>query len=216
MIRRFILAFGLLAAFAAMPMARAAKAPSDMIDIAGLVPPLAFRMQDVNSGRAVTAADFRGKVVLLFFGYSNCGDECPFTQYRIQQVFHHLGKAADRAVFLFVTVDPKRDTPPVLRHYVGLFGRHMIGLRGSPNALYDLARRYRVVFSVSPSPNPQDYTVTHSAAVYVFGPGGQARYMIQRLGIAKHPPIGAIAATLRGLILDPPKKPLLDTLAGLG
>ncbi len=203
---------------AAISAAAAQKRPLASVDrtIAGLVPPLRFRMKDVETGKTVTAADFRGKVVMLFFGFTNCGDECPFTQYRVEQVLKTLGPLAARVAFLFVTVDPYRDTPPVLRHYVGLFGPHMVGLRGTPNQLFRLARRYRVVFSVHRSKNPAHYTVTHSAAVYVFGAHGDARFMITKLGVALKPDIAGIAHDLRALVLHPRPRELLDRLAGFG
>lgn len=184
--------------------------------IAGLVPPLAFRMTDVETGKTVTAGAFRGKVVMLFFGYTNCTDECPFTMARMEQVLKALGPLAARTELLFVTVDPYRDTPPVLRHYIGLFGPHMAGLRGTPNQLFRLARRYRVVFSVHRSKNRAHYTVTHSAAIYVFGAHGDARFMITRLGVARKADIAGIARDLRALILHPTPLGWLGRLAGIG
>ncbi|WP_235705944.1 SCO family protein [Acidiphilium iwatense] len=203
MVRRLRLGgLAVLLLLAAIGPAAARSRPLASVDrpIAGLVPPLSLRMKDVETGKTVTAADFRGKVVMLFFGYTNCGDECPFTQYRVEQVFKTLGPLASHVVFLFVTVDPYRDTPQVLRYYIGLFGPHMVGLRGTPNQLFRLARRYRVVFSVQRSKNPAHYTVTHSAAIYVFGAHGDARFMITKLGVALKPDIAGIAHDLRTLI----------------
>lgn len=192
------------------------KLARDDIGINGMVPPLRFHMTDSATDRLVTAADFRGKVVLLFFGYTNCTDECPFTVARTAQILHRLGPLARRAVFLFATVDPRRDTLPVLRRYLANFGSDMAGLRGNPNQLFRLARRYRVVFSVHPSKNPAHYTVTHSAAVYVFGPDGQAQFMIAKLGDGDHPDIAGRARDLRRLILHPPRQTILQRIATLG
>jgi protein SCO1/2 len=186
------------------------------IGISGMVPPLALTMTDANNGKQVTASDFRGRVTLLFFGYTNCTDECPFTVARVAQILHRLGPLASHVTFLFATVDPKRDTLPVLRRYLKAFGPDMIGLRGTPNQLFRLARRYRVVFSVHPSKNPAHYTVTHSAAVYVFGPDGQAQFMIAKLGEGDHPDIAGRVKDLRRLILHPPRRSVLQRIAALG
>ena len=186
------------------------------IGIAGMVPPLALTMTDATSGKQVTAGDFRGKVTLLFFGYAHCTDECPFTVARVAQILQKLGPLASDARFLFATVDPGRDTLPALRRYLAPFGPGMTGLRGNPNQLFRLARRYRVVFSVHPSKNPAHYTVTHSAAVYVFGPNGQAQFMMAKLGEGDHPDLKGRAQDLRRLILHPPRRSVLQRLAALG
>jgi protein SCO1/2 len=216
--RRFPVLLRLLALIVLASLAACShrKLARDDIGIAGMVPPLTFTMTDAHTGRLVTAGTFRGKVVLLFFGYTNCTDECPFTVARVGQILHTLGPLADRAVFLFATVDPRRDTLPVLRRYLAAFGPDMIGLRGNPNQLFRLARRYRVVFSVHPSKNPAHYTVTHSAAVYVFGPDGQAQFMLAKLGEGAHPDLKGRARDLRHLILHPPRRSVLQRIAALG
>ncbi len=151
--------------------------PQD-VSIAGLVPALQLSMTDVNTGRAVTAADFTGKITLLYFGYTNCPDVCPFTLGNIDRILRSLGPLAAQVQVLFVTVDPDRDTPAALAQYTSLFGPNIIGLRGNADQLYSLARRYRVVFSVSKTPV---YAVTHSAAVYVFDAEGKAQFLIAGL-----------------------------------
>ena len=162
------------------------------VSIRGLVPPLAFTMTDVQTGKQVTAADFKGSVVLLYFGYTNCPDVCPTTLYNMQRVQKAMGQAAAKVKVLFVTVDPDRDTPQVLTLYTALFGNNVVGLRGTPDELYALARRYRVVFSVVKTPV---YSVTHSAAVYVFNARGQAEFIIAGLDTVK-PDIDGIARDL--------------------
>ncbi len=112
MFRRLPLASFLLL-FLALSACRQHLAPQD-VSIAGLVPPLSFSMRDVNSDKPVTAVDFRGKIVLLYFGYTNCPDICPATLYNAQKMMRRLGPLAVHVVFLFVTVDPDRDTPPIL------------------------------------------------------------------------------------------------------
>ncbi|MDE1883778.1 MAG: SCO family protein [Rhodospirillales bacterium] len=162
------------------------------VNIRGLVPPLAFTMTDVQTGKQVTAADFKGSVVLLYFGYTNCPDVCPTTLYNMQRVQKAMGQAAAKVKVLFVTVDPDRDTPQVLTLYTALFGNNVVGLRGTPDELYALARRYRVVFSVVKTPV---YSVTHSAAVYVFNARGQPEFIIAGLDTVK-PDIDGIARDL--------------------
>jgi protein SCO1/2 len=165
--------------------------PQD-VSIAGLVPPLALSMTDVQTGRPVTAADFKGKVTLLYFGYTNCPDVCPATLYNVSRIFQRLGPDAAKFQLLFVTVDPDRDAPSVLAKYTELFGPNFIGLRGTPDQLYALARRYRVVFSVVKKP---EYEVTHSAAVYVFDAQGKPQFIIAGLD-SMTPDFKGIAADL--------------------
>jgi protein SCO1/2 len=151
--------------------------PQD-VSIAGMLPPLTLSMTDVETGKPVTAADFRGKVTLLYFGYTNCPDVCPATLYNVARITKRLGADGAKIQLLFVTVDPDRDTPAVLTRYTQLFGPNVIGLRGTPDQLYALARRYRVVFSVVKTPT---YEVTHSAAVYVFNAQGKPQFIIAGL-----------------------------------
>jgi len=167
------------------------RSPQD-VNVQGLVPALAFNMTDVETGAPVTAETFKGKVVLLYFGYTNCPDVCPATLYNLDQIFKAMGSAAAKVTVLFVTVDPDRDTPPVLAQYTGLFGSNVIGLRGNADQLYTLARRYRVVFSVVKTPR---YEVTHSAAVYVFNEAGAPEFIIAGLD-TNTPDIAGIASDL--------------------
>jgi protein SCO1/2 len=187
MIRR---AFLLLACLA-LSACNHKLSPQD-VNVAGLVPDLAFNMTDVNTGQAVSAADFRGKVTLLYFGYTHCPDVCPATLYNLSRIFKKMGAAGADARVLFVTVDPGRDTPDVLKQYTSLFGANFIGLRGNADQIYSLARRYRVVFSVTKTPT---YTVTHSAAVYVFNAKGKPQFIISGLD-TNTPDIKGIAADL--------------------
>jgi protein SCO1/2 len=209
MLRRFLLAAILLTPFAA-------SAAQPVVRVTGLVPPLAFTMKDASTGKTVTAADFHGKVVMLYFGYTNCPDVCPDTLYKLHQIYLKLGAAAANTVFLFVTVDPARDTLPVLKKYLALFDSHFVGLRGSANQVYQLTRRYRVVASVHPSPDPEKYQVVHSALIYVFGPHGNARFIIPDLGLNQHPDYAVLTSDLAKLGTTPQKRGLLTWLAHLG
>lgn len=187
------------------------RAPED-IDVAGLVAPLDLAMDDVTTGKPVTAEDFRGETVFLYFGYTNCPDVCPDTLYNASRVLKRLGAAARQVRFLFVTVDPDRDTPPLLARYAALFGPQFEGLRGSPDQLARLARRYRVVYSVRKAARDHPYEVTHSAVVYVFDAAGAARLAISGLD-APSPHVDAIAADVGAVIAHPRPPGLLVRLA---
>ncbi len=187
--------------------------PQD-VSIAGLVPALALNMQDVNTGKPVTAADFRGRVTLLYFGYTNCPDVCPATLYNIDKILRRLGPLGAQVDFLFVTVDPDRDSPSALLQYVSLFGPNIIGLRGTADQLFSLARRYRVVFSVTKPSATTAYQVTHSAAIYVFDAKGQAQFLIAGLDTAA-PDIAGITADLRSVIEGQAPVSWLDRMADL-
>ena len=187
--------------------------PQD-VNIKGLVPPLEFSMLDVNSGKPVTAADFRGKVTLLYFGYTNCPDVCPATLYNVDRILRRLGPLGAQVNFLFVTVDPSRDTPAALAQYVALFGPNITGLRGSADQLFALARRYRVVFSVTKASKAASYEVTHSSAIYVFDGMGQAQFLIAGMD-STTPDIPGTTADLHRLIVNQSPVGWWNWLAGL-
>ena len=168
-------------------------------DVTGTYPPLEFSMARAPSGKTVTAADFRGHVVMVYFGYSNCVTVCPVTLGNVKRVFERLGPAARRIRMLFVTVDPSRDTLSVLARYLQHFGPELVGLRGEPDQLTKLARRYRVGFSATPTDPRQPYVVSHSSAIYVFDGSGKARLLISSLGTDK-PDLDGTAADLRRLV----------------
>jgi protein SCO1/2 len=189
-------------------------APGD-ISVSGLVPPLKFTMRDAVTGRLVTQQDFPGKVVMLYFGYTNCPDVCPDTLYKVQRLFSFLQADAKNIVFLFVTVDPNRDTLPILKQYLELFDPHFVGLRGNADQLYRLARRYRVVFAVHPSPDPEKYAVVHSALIYVFTPQGNADFAISDLSLSQHPDFQGISADLRHAMHAKPDQGVLSWLTRL-
>jgi len=169
--RRWLVALALLLA------ACGGGGPWQLKDIKGVVPDLAFDLAD-DSGRKVSAADYRGQVVLLFFGYTNCPDVCPTTLVKLSAALNRMGEAAQRVRVLFVTVDPKRDTLEVLHRYARAFGTRVTGLRGGEAELHALAKRYRISYSYG-KPDPSgEYEVTHSSAVFVFDVEGRARLMV--------------------------------------
>jgi protein SCO1 len=142
--------------------------------VQGHLPDLKFNLTN-DQGKPVTAADYSGKVVLLYFGYTHCPDVCPLTLAHLHMVMQKLGKLADGARILFVTVDPARDTPAVLRQYVSAFDPHIVGLTGSQDAIAALAKRYRAFFKREPADRSGNYEVNHSAGVYIFDRTGHAR-----------------------------------------
>jgi protein SCO1/2 len=142
-------------------------------DITGAMPDLNFAMTRANDGAAVSAGEYRGKAVILYFGYTHCPDECPATLANFTAMLHALGRRANDVRVLFVTVDPTRDTAPVLKSYVNAFAPQVDGLRGTPDETASFARRYRVLYSVKPAPAGEE--VMHSNAVFLFDGKGHAR-----------------------------------------
>jgi protein SCO1/2 len=168
-------------------------------DVSGSSPPLAFTMTRASDGREVSAADYRGRVVMLYFGYTFCPDICPTTLANIAEILNRLGPEAEHVRVLFVTVDPDRDTAPVLAAYVKNFAPQIEGLRGTPDQLAALARRYRIAYSVTPETKDHPYEVTHSSAIYVFDASGAARLLVSSLGTAE-PDVRGTAADLKRLV----------------
>jgi protein SCO1/2 len=170
-----IAALGAVLCFALAACGPATRA--DTTDIAGVMPPLAFSLTRANDSAAVTAADYRGKAVLLYFGYTHCPDECPTTLANLASVLKQLGPAARDVRMLFVTIDPARDSTSVLKRYVEAFAPEIDGLRGSDDAIASLARRYRVLYRVTPAEPGRDYEVMHSDSLFLFDADGRARFV---------------------------------------
>ncbi len=150
-------------------------------DMTGALPQLEFTMTRASDGKTVTAANYRGKIALLYFGYTFCPDVCPTTLLSIASMLKALGNRADEVRVLFVTVDPNRDTLSVLNRYVKAFAPQVVGLRGTPDHLAALAKRYRVAYSVQRASPGHPYNVTHSAAVYVFNRNGNIKLLFTGL-----------------------------------
>jgi protein SCO1/2 len=145
--------------------------PWHATDITGAMPKLQFRMQRANDAQIVSEQSYRGKVVILYFGYTHCPDICPTTLANLTALLGKLDTQAYDVSVLFVSVDPDRDTQKVLAEYVHGFARQVDGLSGPPNGLLALTRRYRVLYSVTKNP----YTVMHSNSVFFFDRAGNAR-----------------------------------------
>ena len=130
-----------------------------------------FELIDEN-GHTVTDRDFRGKPILLFFGFVRCPVVCPTTLFEMSEVLRALGDDAERATGLMITVDPERDTPKSLKDYIGSFGPHMHALTGEPAKIASIAKAYRVYYKKVPLAGG-DYTVDHSALVYLIDKEGR-------------------------------------------
>jgi protein SCO1/2 len=155
---------------------RAAPLPFRLSNLTGHMPQLEFTLTN-DEGKVVSAADYQGKVVLLYFGYTHCPDVCPLTMAHLHVVMQRLGKLADGARILFVSVDPARDTPAVLHAYVNAFDAHATGLTGKPQAIEALVKRYRSAFTREPASKDGSYEVSHSSAIYVFDRDGNPRVL---------------------------------------
>ena len=151
--------------------------PWRLTDISGHMPDLAFSLTN-DEGKPVTAADYRGKVTLLYFGYTHCPDVCPLTLAQLHVVMQQLGPVADQVRILFVSVDPARDTPEIMHAYVNAFDPHAVGLSGANATVEALAKRYRSAFTREPPRGDGAYEVSHSSAIYVFDQKGRARLLV--------------------------------------
>lgn len=153
-----------------------------------------FRLTD-HAGQVRTLADFRGKAVVIFFGYTHCPDVCPTTMERFAQVSRQLGDDAARLQVLFVTLDPQRDTREVLARYVPFFHPDFLGLTGEPAEIESVVREFRVVASRRAAEGAGGYTLDHSAGAYAYDPAGQLR-----LYLGPELPLDAVVGDLRRLI----------------
>ena len=139
-----------------------------------------FALRDPD-GKERTLADFRGKAVVVFFGYTQCPDVCPTALAELAQVKKSLGKDGDKLQAVFITVDPERDTPQVLKAYVGSFDPSFVALRGTPEQTAAAAKDFKVFFAKTPGKTPDSYTVDHTAGTYLFDPQGHVR-VFERYG----------------------------------
>jgi protein SCO1/2 len=174
--RGFLLAA--LCSLAAMLGGCSQDASWSLVNITGIMPPLAFSLAD-DTGQEVTADTYRGKVVMLYFGYTHCPDVCPTTMATLSQALSKLGGDASQVRILFVTVDPRRDTPQLLKRYTQAFGPAFIGLRTADPELRRLVKRYRVTYSLGKPDARGNYEVTHSSAIFIFDKTGKARLIAE-------------------------------------
>jgi len=136
-----------------------------------------FALTD-HTGEPRALADYRGKAVVVFFGYTQCPDACPTTLSALAEAMKKLGPDADRVQVLFVTVDPARDTPALLAAYVPAFDPRFAGLYGDAAATERVAKEFKVIYQKQPGATPSTYTVDHSTGTYIFDPQGRLRLYV--------------------------------------
>jgi protein SCO1/2 len=147
-------------------------------DVTGLGYAKDFALTD-HTGKPRTLADFKGKAVVVFFGFMNCPDVCPTTMAEMASVMKQLGPQADRVQVLFITVDPERDTPELLAKYVPAFDPRFLGLTGDKAAIEKVAKEFRVFYQKSPGKEPGSYSMDHTSGSYVFDPQGRIRLFVR-------------------------------------
>lgn len=146
-------------------------------------------------GQAVSDQDFRGRFQLIAFGYTYCPDICPTTLVDMAELLKQLGDDADRLQSIFVSVDPERDTPNLLKTYTAFFDPRILGLTGTPELVQHAARNYKVRYAKVAGNDPKNYAVDHSAGLYLVDPDGQ---FIKKFAYGR--PVGEILSELRGFM----------------
>jgi len=196
--RRAVVVAAFAAALAGCDRSRpGAERPSFKgVDITGADYARTLSLTDAD-GRPRTLADFKGKVAVVFFGYTQCPDVCPTTLAELAEVKRALGPDGAKVVGLFVTVDPERDTPDLLKAYVGNFGPDFVGLRGSAEQLQATAKEFKVFYAKVPGRAPGSYTMDHTAGSYVFDTQGRVRLFTRYGSGAK-----ALAEDLKQLLAE--------------
>ena len=170
-----------LGAVAALTLAACQPAPQppafQATDITGAAFARDFRLTDHN-GQVRTLADFKGKVVAVFFGYTHCPDVCPTTMSDFAAALQQMGPEAERVQVIFVTVDPQRDTPELLKQFVPAFNPGFLGMVGDEDTLKQLANEYKVVYQKTSVKGVDDYLIDHSAGTYIYDPQGRLRLLM--------------------------------------
>ncbi len=150
------------------------------IDITGAEYGRSLSLPD-QYGKPRTLADFKGKVVVVFFGYTQCPDVCPTTMVELAQVKKALGPDGDRVQGLFVSIDPERDTPEILKAYMASFDPSFVALRGTPEQTLAAAKEFKVFFAKVPGKTEGSYTMDHTAGSYILDGNGRVR-LFERYG----------------------------------
>ncbi|MBL8350534.1 MAG: SCO family protein [Burkholderiaceae bacterium] len=178
--RRAVLAAALATMFAGLSgcdgkaPGATAKPSFKGVDITGAEYARTLALTDAD-GQRRTLADFKGKVVVVFFGYTQCPDVCPTTMAELAEVKRQLGADGARVQGIFVTVDPERDTAALLKAYVANFGPDIVGLRGTPDEIKAAAKEFKVFYGKVPGKTETSYTVDHTAGSYIFDTQGKVR-----------------------------------------
>jgi protein SCO1/2 len=155
-----------------------AKTPFKNTDLTGLNYGNDFSLKD-HTGALRKLADFKGKAVVVFFGFTHCPDVCPTTLAELANVMKELGPMADKVQVLFVTVDPERDTPEVLAKYVPAFDPRFLGLSGSTAETEQVAKEFKAFYQKVPGKTAGSYTVDHTAGSYIFDAQGRIRLFVR-------------------------------------
>lgn len=164
-------------------------------DITGADYAKGFALTDHN-GRQVTLADYKGKVVSVFFGFTQCPDVCPTALAEMREVVAKLGPDGAKLQVLFITIDPERDTQALLAQYVPAFHPSFVGLYGDAATTAAVAKDFKVYFQKVPGKTPGSYTMDHSAGTYVFDPQGRLRLFVRPA------PAGDTGSSLERLVSD--------------
>ena len=180
--RRLILAAAATALLAACdrPGGGAARPSFKGVDITGADYAKELNLLDAD-GKPRTLADFKGKVTVIFFGYTQCPDVCPTTMAELATIKRAMGADGERVQGIFVTVDPERDTPEVLKAYLAAFDPSFVALRGSSEQTTEAAREFKVFFAKVAGKTPGSYTMDHTAGSYIIDPQGRLR-LFERYG----------------------------------
>jgi protein SCO1/2 len=147
-------------------------------DVTGLDYARDFALTDHN-GQPRRLADFKGKVVAVFFGFTQCPDVCPTTMLEMAKVMQALGPDADKVQVLFITVDPERDTQKLLAEYVPAFDKRFLGLYGDLNQTAQVAKEFKVIYNKVPGKTPGSYSMDHTAATFIFDQQGRLRLYVR-------------------------------------
>ena len=174
MLTALVRCLSMLAMLGAIASCSQAPAAFKTSDITGSSFARDFKLKE-PSGATRTLADFRGKVVVVFFGYTHCPDACPTTLADLAAAMKKLGADASRVQVLFITVDPERDTPELLAQYVPAFNPTFLGLYGDAAATEAVAKEYKVIYQKHAGDTPGSYTVDHSAGSFIYDPQGRVR-----------------------------------------
>ena len=178
-----VLAVGLLSGCDRLP-GGAQKPSFKAVDITGAEYARELSLPDAD-GKLRTLADFKGKVTLVFFGFTQCPDVCPTTLAELAAVKRALGKDGERLQGVFVSVDPQRDTPEILKAYMASFDSGFVALRGTPEQTQAAARNFKVFYAQVPGKTEGSYTVDHTAGTYVFDASGKVRLFVRYGGGAE-------------------------------
>ena len=177
--RLWILAAALLLAACDKPTGPGAPATSfRAVDITGAEYARSLSLPDPD-GKVRTLDEFKGKVTVVFFGYTQCPDVCPTTMAELAQVKKALGADGNRVQGVFVTVDPQRDTPELLMAYMGSFDPSFVALRGTPEQTAATAKEFKVFYAKVPGKTEGSYTMDHTAGSYVFDTTGRLRLFVR-------------------------------------